>query len=77
MEISNQDLVKSPEILSGHLHVIRNRHRFLLKYGRAQFDPTLPNYVPLKSFLDGDDNTWCEEYAKCSVEEYNNFLRMI
>jgi len=77
MEISNEQIVQSPEVLAGHLHDIRNRHRFLVKQGRDQFDPKLPNYVPLNSFTDTAEAAWLEEYAKCSMEDFDKFLRMI
>ncbi|KAH3768731.1 transcription termination factor 3, mitochondrial-like isoform X2 [Dreissena polymorpha] len=77
MDIPHAHIAKFPQILTTSVHNVSWRHRFLLYVGAAQYDPLLPNYVSLTRLIEGDDETWCKDVAKSSLETYDKFLRMI
>lgn len=77
MNISLERIVAEPELLTCRQKRIMERHSFLIKLGRAQYDPKKPNYVSLKSLVTGSDSNFCVEIAKSSVQAYNAFLKSL
>ncbi|XP_053389563.1 transcription termination factor 3, mitochondrial-like [Mercenaria mercenaria] len=77
MELPHELIAKTPIAMDTTRYFLENRHRFLVKCGRAQYDPTKPNYVSLHALLTAKEDIWCVEIAKASVAEYNQFLRTI
>ncbi|XP_071105387.1 transcription termination factor 3, mitochondrial-like isoform X1 [Haliotis cracherodii] len=77
MEMSHNTLVEWPQVFRCRLHIIKQRHQFLLSVDRAQYDPTKENYVSLHALVTGYDLAFCENVAKASVIQYNNFLKSI
>lgn len=75
MKISHKALVKTPEILLCRHFRIQQRNAFLEKIGKAQYDPTKPNFVPLIKLVEGTDADFCFNVAKCTVSDFNLFLK--
>lgn len=77
MKISHEDILKSPGILLSREFRIRQRHTFLSQLNRAQYDSTKENYVPIIALAEGTDVDFCKKYAKCTVDDFNLFLKTI
>lgn len=75
--LSHAQLVQFPSILRTRECVYKPRHQFLVRLGRAQFDPKEPNYVSLKALVSGTDAVFCENVAKTTVDKYNEFLKTL
>lgn len=75
MKIPLERIVQEPEILSCRQIRLKERHLFLLKLNRAQYDPKKANYVSLKSLVSGTDAEFSTEIAKTSVDIFNTFLK--
>ncbi|KAK8759699.1 hypothetical protein V5799_002669 [Amblyomma americanum] len=75
--LSHAQLMQFPAILRTRECIYKPRHQFLVKLGRAQFDPKEPNYVSPQSLVVGTDAVFCENVAKTSVDTYNAFLKTI
>ena len=74
---SHQLLVKFASCLDVEVDPIKPRLEYLKKLGRAQFDPSKPNYVSPESIAQLSDLEFCEKVAKSSVHLYNDFLMTI
>ncbi|XP_018574305.1 transcription termination factor 3, mitochondrial [Anoplophora glabripennis] len=77
MNIPSERIVEEPEILTCRQKRLIERHSFLSKLGRAQYDPKKPNYVALTSLVSGSDSDFCVDIAKSSVQAYNAFLKSL
>lgn len=77
LKIPHAKILEYPKVLRGYSSQLKARHDFLEKKGRAQYDPENPNYVSLKALATGNDEEFCERVAKCSVNEYNSFLKRV
>lgn len=77
MKIPLDVLVKLPEVLSCREFRIKERHLFLEKLDKAQYNPKLPNYISVLSIISGNDAEFCSEVAKSSVQAYNTFLKSL
>lgn len=77
MQISHKTILKYPEVLFCRNFKIKQRHQFLLKLGRAQYNPTKENYIPIKSLVLDTDAEFCNNIAKCSVYDFNLFLKTL
>ena len=77
MKIPHELIAKQPEVLDWKMRYIEERHLYLKKLGRDQYDPKLPLYVPLSAFYILEDNEFCEKYAKTSVKDFNLFMKTI
>ncbi|XP_011556216.3 transcription termination factor 3, mitochondrial [Plutella xylostella] len=75
--ISHKTILQYPQILECRKFRIKQRHSFLEKLGRAQYDPTKENFVPIMALAEGTDTDFCKKYAKCSVSDYNLFLKTL
>lgn len=75
MNISHEQLCKSPEILYCREHRLQQRHGFLYQLGKAQYDPSKDLYVSFKSLVEGSDQEFCLNVAKTSYAAYEAFLR--
>lgn len=56
---------------------VKQRHQFLKSLGRAQYDPSKENYVPVKALVEGTDLEFCKNYAKCNIDDLNTFLKTL
>ncbi|KAF9414697.1 hypothetical protein HW555_007475 [Spodoptera exigua] len=77
MKISHFTIQQNPEILMCRKFRIKQRHLFLEKLGRAQYDPKKENYIPIKSLVEDSDIEFCKNFAKCSVNDFNMFLKTL
>ncbi|CAG9864465.1 unnamed protein product [Phyllotreta striolata] len=77
MKIPLETIVREPEVLSCREKRLKERHSFLAKLGRDQYDPKQPNYVALTTLIKEDDVVFSTEVAKSSVQTFNNFLKSI
>ena len=77
MDIPHSLMVVWPKILETRTLDLEQRHRFLLKVNRAQYDPKKENYVSLKQLVATKDEEFCIEIAQASLLEYYNFLKTI
>lgn len=66
-----------PEVLLCRNFRVKQRHLLLKKLGRDQFDPKKENYVPITALIEGTDADFCKLYAKCSVSDFNVFLKTL
>ncbi|KAL2736945.1 hypothetical protein V1478_002324 [Vespula squamosa] len=77
MKLSHQFIVSQAYVLLCRKRRLEQRHMFLVKLGRAQYDPTKPLYVSLKSLIGGTDNDFCQNVAKTSTDTYDLYLKSI
>lgn len=77
MNIPHSRLVQECTVLNCREIRLKQRHLFLTKLGRAQYDPNKPNYVSLKTLVTGTDSYFCTEVAKSSVKAFNIFLKSL
>lgn len=56
---------------------IRERHMFLDYLGKAQYDPTLPNYVSLDLLVLLTDDAFCTTLAMATLEDFSEFQKTI
>ncbi|XP_046746900.1 transcription termination factor 3, mitochondrial [Diprion similis] len=77
MKLSHDAITQQPLILTCRLHRIKQRHMFLEKLNRAQYDPEKPLYVPLQGLVLKSDSDFSMEFAKVPVETFNKFLKTL
>lgn len=77
MNIPHNRIVQESEILAYRENRLKQRHLYLLKLGRAQYDPKQPNYVSLKSLVSATDSVFCTDVAKSPVKSFNLFLKSL
>ncbi|XP_006900414.1 PREDICTED: mTERF domain-containing protein 1, mitochondrial [Elephantulus edwardii] len=77
MHIPHHIIVKFPQIFNTRLFKIKERHLFLAYLGRAQYEPTKPNYVSLDRLVSIPDEVFCEELAKASIQDFEKFLKTL
>ncbi|XP_049865515.1 transcription termination factor 3, mitochondrial [Pectinophora gossypiella] len=77
MKIPHSMLLQFPEVLLCRNFRVKQRHLFLQKLGRDQFDPTKENYVPIKALVEKTDIEFCRNYAKCNIDDFNVFLKTL
>lgn len=77
MNIPHNRIVQECGILGCRESRLKQRHLFLEKIGKAQYDPNKPNYVSLTSLISGTDGVFCSEVAKSSVDIFNMFLKSL
>lgn len=77
MKISHKQISETPGVLLSREFRIRQRHTFLEKLGRAQYDCTRENYVSLDKLVAGTDADFCQKVAKCCVDDFNIFLKTL
>ncbi|CAB3231125.1 unnamed protein product [Arctia plantaginis] len=77
MKIPHKTILEQPEILLCRNFKVKQRHLFLNKLGRSQYDPKKENYVPIKALVEKPDTEFCRQFAKCSVNDFNLFLKTL
>ncbi|KAL1516601.1 hypothetical protein ABEB36_000495 [Hypothenemus hampei] len=75
--LSHQQILECPQILTCRENRLKERHQFLVKMKRDQFNPKEPNFVNVITMVSGTDSEFSTEVAKSSVEEYNLFLKTL
>lgn len=77
MKIENAQLARMPYILENRFFRIKERHGFLRKIGRAQYNPKLELYVSLDDLCKGTDEEFAANIAKRPYEEFDQYLRTL
>lgn len=77
MKISHEVILKHPVLLLSRVFRIKQRHLFLEKIGRAQYDPKKENYVPVTALIENTDVEFCNKYTKCHIDDFNTFLKTL
>nr|CAI5820771.1 unnamed protein product [Callosobruchus analis] len=77
MKIAIETIIETPEILTCRQSRLMQRHLFLEKLGRTQYNPKKPNYIALTSLVADTDSNFATELAKSSVIAYNEFLKSL
>ncbi|XP_053625623.1 transcription termination factor 3, mitochondrial [Plodia interpunctella] len=77
IKIPHTQILNNPGILLCRNFRIKQRHLFLEKLGRAQYDPKKENYVPIIALAENTDIEFCKAFAKCSVSDFNTFLKTL
>lgn len=77
VKLSNEQLASYVPVLQAPLQLIRTRYAFLKHLGRVQFDVTKPNFISIKHMIEPDEEKFMTKYAKCSRQEYEDFLKTI
>uniref|UniRef100_A0A336LP71 Transcription termination factor 3, mitochondrial n=1 Tax=Culicoides sonorensis TaxID=179676 RepID=A0A336LP71_CULSO len=77
MKLPHETILKSPEVLTTRLFKLKERHEFLHKLRRDQYDPKKPLYVSLYSLVTASDKEFIENIAKSCTEEYEKFLKTL
>ncbi|XP_014358503.2 transcription termination factor 3, mitochondrial [Papilio machaon] len=77
IKIPHEIILQCPHILLHRNFKVKQRHTFLEKLGRAQYNPTIENFVPLNALFELTDIEFCKKYAKCHVDDFNMFLKTL
>ncbi|XP_050301628.1 transcription termination factor 3, mitochondrial [Anthonomus grandis grandis] len=77
MQIPHEQILQEPAILRCRHRRLKERHQFLVKLKRDQFNPKKPNYINLITMVKDTDANFAMEVAKSNVEEYNMFLKTL
>ncbi|XP_017277629.1 transcription termination factor 3, mitochondrial [Kryptolebias marmoratus] len=77
MKVPHHLITKFPQVLNSKLLRLRERHLFLEYLGKAQYDPTLPNYIPLDRLVVLPDETFCTELALATLQDFNLFQKTL
>ncbi|KPI93860.1 mTERF domain-containing protein 1, mitochondrial [Papilio xuthus] len=75
IKIPHKTILQFPHILLCRNFKVKQRHTFLEKLGRAQYNPTIENFVPINALVELTDIEFCKKYAKCHVDDFNMFLK--
>ncbi|XP_059048902.1 transcription termination factor 3, mitochondrial [Achroia grisella] len=77
MNIPHETILKSPGVILCRNFKLKQRHLFLEKLGRAQYNPNKENYVPIIALAEGTDLEFCNKYAKTNISDFNIFLKTL
>ena len=77
MRVPHHLMVRFPQVFNTRLFKVKERHLFLAYLGRAQYDPTKPNYISLDKLVSVPDGIFCEGMAKASVQDFEKFLKTL
>lgn len=77
IKIPHSTLLQNPEVLMCRNFKVKQRHTFLERLGRAQYDPKKENFVPIMALVEDTDIEFCKKYAKCNVCDFNDFLKTL
>lgn len=73
--LSHETICKFPKLLTGPVLEIKHRFAYLKKLNRNQFNPNEPLYVPPNALYSVDDEKFCQDFAKTSLDDFKLFLR--
>ncbi|XP_070702681.1 transcription termination factor 3, mitochondrial [Pempheris klunzingeri] len=77
MKVPHQLIAKFPQVLNTKFLRVRERHLFLEYLGKAQYDPTLPNYISLDRLVSVPDETFCTEVALAALNDFYLFQKTL
>ncbi|XP_044026702.1 transcription termination factor 3, mitochondrial isoform X2 [Siniperca chuatsi] len=77
MKVPHHLITKFPQVLNAKYLRISERHLFLEYVGKAQYDPTLPNYISLDRLVSLPDEIFCTELALATLEDFYLFQKTL
>ncbi|XP_069587779.1 transcription termination factor 3, mitochondrial isoform X2 [Ranitomeya imitator] len=77
MGIPHHMITHFPQVFNTRLLKLKERHEFLTFLGRGIYDPKEPNYVSLDKLVSMPDQTFCEEIAKASTRDFEQFQKQL
>ncbi|XP_008304775.1 transcription termination factor 3, mitochondrial [Stegastes partitus] len=77
MKVPHHLIVKFPQVLNTKYLRLRERHQFLDYLGKAQYDPSQPNYIALDRLASLPDETFCTELALATLEDFYLFQKTL
>lgn len=77
MDLTNEDIIKFPEILFTRLFRLQQRHGFLKSLNRAQYNPKLDLFVSPRDMVVGNDNDFAINVAKSTPRKFDEYLRTL
>ncbi|CAL9691491.1 unnamed protein product [Knipowitschia caucasica] len=77
MKVPHHWIVKFPQVLNSKYLRLKERHLFLEYLGKAQYDPTQPNYIALNNLISLPDETFCSELASAKLEDFYLFQKTL
>ncbi|XP_016136928.1 transcription termination factor 3, mitochondrial isoform X2 [Sinocyclocheilus grahami] len=77
MDVPHSLVAKFPQVLNAKFIRIRERHLFLEYLGRAQYQPSQPNYISLDRLVFLPDDVFCSEVALATLEDFERFQKTL
>ncbi|XP_016411427.1 transcription termination factor 3, mitochondrial-like [Sinocyclocheilus rhinocerous] len=77
MDVPHSLIAKFPQVLNAKFLRIRERHLFLEYLGRAQYQPSQPNYISLDRLVFLPDDVFCSEVALAALEDFERFQKTL
>jgi mTERF domain-containing protein len=77
IKLTHEQIATYPPILNCPLIRLKSRFAYLKHLNRLQFDPTQPNFVSVKAFDEPNDEVFCTNTAKTSLDDFNKFLKTV
>uniref|UniRef100_A0A671RRG4 Transcription termination factor 3, mitochondrial n=1 Tax=Sinocyclocheilus anshuiensis TaxID=1608454 RepID=A0A671RRG4_9TELE len=77
MDVPHSLVAKFPQVLNAKFLRIRERHLFLEYLGRAQYQPSQPNYISLDRLVFLPDDVFCSEVALATLEDFERFQKRL
>ncbi|XP_037548729.1 transcription termination factor 3, mitochondrial [Nematolebias whitei] len=77
MKVPHHLITKFPQVFNTNLLRLKERHLFLEYLGKAQYDPTLPNFISLDRLVSLPDETFCTEMALATLEDLYLFQKTL
>ncbi|XP_055345582.1 transcription termination factor 3, mitochondrial-like isoform X2 [Paramacrobiotus metropolitanus] len=75
--IQHADIAAFPGAMRTRVFEVKDRHLFLKKLGRDQYDRTQPNYVSLHDLCSGSNWDFCMRVAKQPLRYFNAFRKTL
>uniref|UniRef100_A0AC35TGC2 Ankyrin repeat protein n=1 Tax=Rhabditophanes sp. KR3021 TaxID=114890 RepID=A0AC35TGC2_9BILA len=75
MKLTLPQIVSNPLLLRCSISSLKRRHSFLKRLNLAQYDPELPNCIPLDLFLHPSDKVFAERAAMVTTEVYDKYIK--
>lgn len=77
MDVPHSLIAKFPQVLNAKFLRIKERHLFLEYLGRAQYQPSQPNYISLDRLVFLPDDMFCSEVALATLEDFERFQKTL
>jgi len=77
MKLSHDDIIKHSELLLTRQFRLKQRHEFLVKLGRNQYDPKKELYISPSTLVTAPTREFVENLAKSCMEEYDKFRKSL
>ncbi|XP_051520367.1 transcription termination factor 3, mitochondrial [Myxocyprinus asiaticus] len=77
MGVPHSLIAKFPQVLNAKFLRIKERHLFLEYLGRAQYQPSQPNYISLDRLVFLPDEIFCSEVALATLDDFERFQKTL